>query len=55
MVPSRRTAMMIGLTILAVLTIVAINEIRKTPAQPLKREDETGDEGRAIGSTTRSA
>jgi hypothetical protein len=31
--------MMMGLTILAVLTIVAINEIRKTPSQPLKREE----------------
>jgi hypothetical protein len=33
------TAMMMGLTILAVLTIIAMNEIRKTPGQPLKREE----------------
>jgi hypothetical protein len=32
-------AMMMGITILAVLTIIAINEIRKTPGQPLKREE----------------
>jgi hypothetical protein len=31
--------MMMGLTILAVLTIIAMNEIRKTPGQPLKREE----------------
>jgi len=31
--------MMMGLTILAVLTIIAMNEIRKTPGQRLKREE----------------
>jgi hypothetical protein len=31
--------MMMGFTILAVLTIIVINEIRKTPGQPLKREE----------------
>jgi hypothetical protein len=31
--------MMIGLTILAVLTFIAIGEIRKTAGEPLKGED----------------
>jgi hypothetical protein len=31
--------MMTGLTILAVLTYIAIGEIRKTVGEPLKRED----------------
>ena len=31
--------MMTGLTILAVLTFVAIGEIRKTVGEPLKAED----------------
>jgi hypothetical protein len=33
------SAMMIGLTILAVLTFIAIGEIRKTQGQRLKGED----------------
>jgi hypothetical protein len=33
------SAMMIGLTILAVLTLIAIGEIRKTVGAPLKGED----------------
>jgi hypothetical protein len=31
--------MMIGLTILAVLTVIAIGEVRKTQGQPLKGEE----------------
>ena len=31
--------MILGLTILAVLTLIAIGEIRKTQGQPLKSEE----------------
>ncbi len=31
--------MMLGLTVLAVLTFIAIGEIRKTAGEPIKSED----------------
>jgi len=36
---TRSIAMLIGLTILAVLTFIAIGEVRKTQGNPLKSKD----------------